>query len=91
MRKAITTAGLLGLALLPIAGAVSPEAAPSSQAPPRVPVAIAQPLAAMETGPLVAMPATARTRARLPESAMLVLVGTTLLGLGAVVRRTGKN
>jgi hypothetical protein len=52
-----------------------------------VPVAIAQPLAAMDTGVLVAIPSR-RSGARLPESGMLVLVGSALMGLAAIVRKT---
>ena len=89
LRKVITTTGLLGLALLPIGGAVSPDAVSPVNAPqPRVPVAISQPLAAMDGGALVARPASPSSDAMLPEPGMLVLVGTALMGLGAIVRRT---
>jgi hypothetical protein len=89
MRKVITATGLLGLALLPILGAVSPDPASHvNAAQSRVPVAISQPLAAMEGGSLVAIPSSPASDAMLPESGMLVLVGTALMGLGAVVRRT---
>jgi hypothetical protein len=89
MRKVITTAGLLGLALVPLGGAVSPDPESSVDAAQgRVPVAIAQPLAAMDGGSLVAIPASPVTDAMLPESGMLVLVGSALMGLAAVVRRT---
>jgi hypothetical protein len=89
MRKAITTAGLLGLALVPMIGAVAPEPTPPATPPqPRVPVAMAQPLAAMDRSSIVAMPASSATEALLPESGMLVLVGSALMGLAAVVRRT---
>jgi putative exporter of polyketide antibiotics len=92
MRKVITTTGLLGLALLPIIGAVSPDAAPPpNTASSRMPVAIAQPLAAMDGGALVPMPSSSVGKAMLPESGMLVLVGSALMGLAAVVRRTTKN
>src|SRR5918997_6294873 len=87
MRKVITTTGFLGLALLPIVGAVSPDAPPPvNAAPSRVPVAIAQPLAAMDGGALVAMPSSPVAEAMLPEPGMLVLVGSALMGLAAVVR-----
>jgi len=75
----VTTSGFLFLALLPVAAAVSPEAEP----PTSVPVAIAQPL----TMPLLP---SSESRATLPESGLLVLVGTGLLGLAAIVRRTTK-
>jgi hypothetical protein len=92
MRKAITTTGLLGLALLPIIGAVSPDAAsPKQTTSSPVPVAIAQPLAAMNGGALVALPASPVADAMLPESGMLVLVGSALMGLAAIVRRTTNN
>ena len=86
MRRAIVVMGMLCVALLPMLAAVSPEAPSPTAPPPRMPVAIAQPIAAMaDRGPRI--PATA-TQAMLPESGMLVLVGTGLLGLAAVVRRT---
>jgi hypothetical protein len=91
LRRALTTAGLLSLALLPIIGAVSPDAASTKNAPSRVPVAISQPLAAMDGGPLVAIPAAPSSGAMLPESGMLVLVGSALMGLAAVVRRTKRD
>ena len=92
MRKAITTTGFLGLALLPILGAVSPDPVPPPHAAPQgVPVAIAQPLAAMKSGSLVAMPSSPVADAMLPETGMLVLVGSALMGLAAVVRRTTHN
>jgi hypothetical protein len=91
MRKVITTTGFLGLALVPLIGAVSPEAPPPVNAAPRVPVAIAQPLAAMDGSALVAMPSSPAADAILPESGMLVLVGSALMGLAAVVRRTTNN
>jgi hypothetical protein len=92
VRQTIMTAGLLGVALLPLAGAVSPEATPTVNPPPQhMPVAIAQPLAAMDGGTLVAVPGARAADAMLPESGMLVLVGTALMGLAAIVRRTTNN
>jgi hypothetical protein len=79
MRRITTTAGLLMIAFLPVAAAVSAEPA----TPPPVPVAIAQPLAGM--GPLAAVTPV------LPESGLLLLVGTGLLGLASIVRRTTKT
>jgi hypothetical protein len=73
-------AGLLMVALLPVAAAVSAEPATT---PAPVPMAIAQPLGALGTaagGPIGG--------AMLPESGLMVLVGTGLLGLAAVLRRT---
>jgi len=81
MRRAGTTAGLLMIALLPVAAAVSAE--PASTMP--VPVAIAQPLGTMGTEML------APTTPILPEAGLLVLVGTGLMGLAAIVRRTTKT
>jgi hypothetical protein len=74
------TAGLLVVALLPVAAAVSAE----PTAPPQVPVAIAQPLAVL--GPLGSS-----DRPMLPESGLLMLVGTALMGLAAIVRRTTRT
>ena len=81
MRRAGTTAGLLMIALLPLAAAVSAE--PASAIP--VPVAIAQPLGTM--GAELVAPATPI----LPEAGLLVLVGTGLMGLAAIVRRATKK
>jgi hypothetical protein len=81
------TTGLLTLALLPMMAAVSPEVPPSALDG-TMPVAIVQPLAAMDGAPLVTMPGTNRSNPMLPESGMLVLVGSALLGLAAIVRRT---
>ena len=86
-RMGMRTTGLLSLAVLPLLAAVSSgDGAPAADDPaaqPRVPVAIAQPLAAIDR-PLVA----AGDKALIPESGMLVLVGSALLGLASVVRRT---
>jgi hypothetical protein len=73
---------LLLLALLPVAAAVSPEAIPPS----RGPIAVAQPLAALGRGASV----TSASSATLPESGLLVVVGGGLMGLAALVRRTGR-
>jgi hypothetical protein len=56
-----------------------------------MPVVIAQPLAAMDGTSLVVVPSSPAADAMLPESGMLVLVGTALMGLAAIVRRTTKN
>ena len=86
-RSVMITVGLLVAALLPIVAAMPSEPAPPALDPSqRVPVAIAQPLAAMDTGILVAIPSTPGP-ARLPESGMLVLVGSALMGLAALVRK----
>lgn len=91
MRKVMTTAGFLSLALLPLLAAVSPEAATSAlEALPagQVPVAIVQPFAALDSRPLIGMPAHRSSSPMLPESGLLVLVGSALLGLATMVRRT---
>ena len=82
----ITTA-LLAMALLPMIAAVSPEAATAARDS-SVSVAIAQPLAAMDGAPIVAVSRRDKSNPMLPESGMLVLVGSSLLGLAALVRRT---
>ena len=78
IRRAATTAGFLVLALLPVAAAVSPDAPE-----PAVPVAITQPVT-------MSLVSTQEGRPVLPESGLLVLVGSGLLGLAAVVRRATK-
>jgi hypothetical protein len=90
MRKVMTTAGFLSLALLPLLAAVSPEAATSAfDALPAGQVqAIAQPLAAIDSRPLIGMPVNRSSNPMLPESGLLVLVGSALLGLATMVRRT---
>jgi hypothetical protein len=84
MWRLITTTALLTLVLLAMVAAVSPDAiTPALDS--AMPVAIVQPLA---TTPLVSMPRQDKSNPMLPESGMLVLVGTSLLGLAALVRRT---
>ena len=78
VRRVATTAGFLVLALLPVAAAVSPDAVP----PTNVPVAIAQTIAAMPLFPVGRL---------LPEPGLLVLVGTGLMGLAAIVRRSTRT
>ncbi len=80
LRRGVTLGGLLTLALLPVvATAVSTEA--PSRAP--VPVAIAQSIAVV-SAPLLPV----RPSARFSETGLLVLVGTGLMGLAALVRKT---
>lgn len=74
------TLGLLMTAMLPVAAAVSAEPAMPTPAP----VAITQPLVAISASPLFG-------GATLPESGLLMLVGTGLMGLAAVVRRTTRT
>jgi hypothetical protein len=87
MVRGLMVVGLLSLAVLPLVAAAStsdgapPASDPASQQ--RVPVAIAQPLAAIDR-PLIGNGETAV----IPESGMLVLVGSALLGLASIVRRT---
>jgi hypothetical protein len=77
VRRAAVTIGLLIMALLPVAAAVSPDDAPAAD----VPVAITQPIGNFA----VVRP---RGAATLPESAMMLLVGGGLIGLASIVRRT---
>jgi hypothetical protein len=81
MRRVVTAVGLLIVALLPVAAAVSAE--PTSSTP--VPVAIAQPLGTHGTEIL-----TPDTPV-LPESGLLMLVGSALMGLAAIVRRVTRT
>lgn len=85
IRTLLTTAGLLGVALLPMIAAVPPEA-PAAPRDARMPVAIAQPLGAIKTSSI--LPLGRDNRAILSEPGMLVLVGSALLGLAALVRKT---
>ena len=73
----MVTIGLLVLALLPVAAAVSPDDA----AAPDVPVAITQPIGNFAV-------VHSRGQAALSESAMTLLVGGGLIGLASIVRRT---
>jgi hypothetical protein len=72
--------GLLMTALLPVAAAVSAEPA----VPTTAPVAITQPLGAIGTTSLFG-------GATLPESGLLMLVGTGLMGLAAIVRKATRE
>jgi hypothetical protein len=78
MRRTATTIGVLMVALLPVMAAVSPEAASA----PEVPVAITQPV-----GNLAKVIGQSTTPV-LPETGMILLVGSALLGLGTIVRRS---
>ena len=78
MRRAATTIGVLVVALLPMMAAVSPEAASA----PEVPVAITQPV-----GNIAKVIGHSATPV-LPEAGMIMLVGSGLLGLGTLVRRS---
>ncbi len=80
VRRLGMTIGLMVVALLPVAAAISPDAPAAS----RMPMAISQPLAVL---PGDALGGTGSAGV-LPESGLIVLVGTALLGLASVVRRT---
>jgi hypothetical protein len=79
MRRTALTIGVLALALLPMTAAVSTDAA----TPEEIPVAITQPI-----GQLASVLGTSSASPVLPEPGMMLLVGTALLGLGAVMRRS---
>ncbi len=78
VRRLGMTIGLMVVALLPVAAAISPD----EPSPARMPMAITQPLAVLPE------PLGGGTAGVLPESGLIVLVGTALLGLASVVRRT---
>ena len=78
MRRVGTITGLFIMALLPIGAAGSAQ--PTT--PTAVPVAI--------THPLGAIAALSGATPMLPESGLLLLVGTGLMGLATIVRRTTK-
>jgi len=70
--------GILIMALLPITAAVAAAAA----TPDEIPIAITQPIGhfAVGTPGLV-----------VPETVMMMIVGTGLLGMGAIVRRSTRQ
>lgn len=76
--RRVAMLGFLMLAFLPVAAAVSPERATRTA----VPVAITQPL----TMPLIS----SARHPILSESGLLMLVGSGLFGLAAIVRRATK-
>ena len=77
MRRTALTIGVLVIVLLPVTAAVSTDAATLDE----IPVAITQPIAHMTN-------ALGTSSAVLPEPGLMLLVGSGLLGLGAVVRRS---
>jgi hypothetical protein len=87
LRKITVTTALLMMALVPIVASISPEAAAPTMDS-RMPVAMAQPLAAVDGAPLVTVRRQDGSNPMLSESALLVLVGSALFGLAAIVRRT---
>ena len=76
------TAGLLVLIMWTVAAAVSPDRAPASP-----PLAVVQspPLAVVQP---VLLPSTLRPAPILGESGMMLLVGSGLIALAALVRRS---
>ena len=79
MRRAAMTISVLVLALLPATAAVSPEAASA----PDVPVAITQPV-----GNIARVLGRQSATPLVPEAGMILLVGSCLMGLGVIVRRS---
>jgi len=73
--------GIVVMALLAITAAVSTAATPDE-----IPVALTQPIGHLSGafGAAAGVPV-------LPETAMMMMVGSGLLGLGAVMRRSGRN
>ena len=75
IRRVGLTAGLTLVALLPATAAIPAE----TMAPPDVPLAI--------TATFTTMPGDTMYQRRLPETGLILLVGSGLMGLAAVVRR----
>jgi hypothetical protein len=90
MRRVLTTTVFLCVVLMSMVAAVSPEATKSA-IDSQMPVAIAQPLAAMNGAPLAAVSRQQGAAPLLPEPGLMVLVGSALLGLGSLVRRNTKE
>ena len=80
-RRAELTAGLLMIALTSVGGAVSAEPALPSD----MPIAITQPLGSIGSNLLT------RDGALLPEPGLLMLVGTGLMGLAAILGRSTRT
>ena len=78
MRRTAVMFGVLVLALLPLTAAVSTDAA----TPDEIPVAITQPIGR------IAAPLGSAGAPLLPETGMMMLVGSGLLALGTIVRRS---
>lgn len=86
-RRVALMIGLLTMALLPVTAAIpSYEPAHGSATMATVPLAIAQPIAAFPVSPL----ADTEVGRLLPESGLMILIGSGLMGLAAVVRRSTK-
>jgi hypothetical protein len=77
IRRTVMTMGVLVVALLPVTAAVSTDAA----TPDEIPVAITQPIGHLASAFGTSGPV-------LPETAMMMIAGTGLLGLGTIVRRS---
>jgi hypothetical protein len=84
MRKLLVATSLLILALLPMIAAVTPDAARSA-VDSAMPVAMAQTLAVDRS--LVPFPSSS-SKPVFSETTVLMLVGSSLFGLAALVRRT---
>ena len=80
LRRGALTIGVMISALLPVVAAMTPD----RTSPSVVPMAITQPLGRVAANPFAAGE---QTRS-LPEAGLTLLVGSGLLGLAAVVRRT---
>ena len=82
VRRTALTIGVLIVALLPVTAAVSSEEVRQPDAP----VAVTQPVGniAQFLGRTAATPV-------LPESGLIMLVGSGLLGLGTIVRRSTRT
>ena len=79
VRRVGLTAGLMLVALLPATAAIPSD----TVAPPDMPMAITQ--------PFTLIPAGIVPQRRLPETGLMVLVGSGLMGLAAGVRRTTRT
>jgi hypothetical protein len=75
--RAAVTIGVLVLALLPMTAAVARE----TSATPEIPVAITQPV-----GDFARI--LGSSSSSIPDAGLIMLVGSGLLGLGAIVRRS---
>lgn len=86
LHRVTAAIGLLAFASLPLVAAM-----PADDAPSPLPVALAQPVVGIADGVAMApIPGTTPDDPWLSESGLLVLVGTGLIGLASVVRRTSK-
>ena len=86
MWKVFMLTVLLVLIALPTVALVPPDQPPSALDS-RLPVAMAQPLAASDGAPLVQVATPKGSAPMLPESGVLIVIGSALFGLAALVRR----